>query len=66
MLQYFADIVTYRETEPTRKRDCDVLLVQGAYNRIHIFDDSWNLIWQGARPGDDRELYRLYRKKKGA
>ena len=30
MLEYFAGIVTYRETEPARKRDCDVLLVQGS------------------------------------
>lgn len=63
MLQYFARIVTYRETEPTRKRDCDLLLIQGMRQAIHIPDESWRLVWEGARPGDDRELYRLYQKK---
>jgi 4-amino-4-deoxy-L-arabinose transferase-like glycosyltransferase len=63
MLQYFANVVTYRESEPTRKRNCDVLLVQGVHKRIYAPDESWDTIWQGARPGDDNELYRLYRKK---
>ena len=63
MLEYFAGIVTYRETEPTRKRDCDLLLVQGFRNSIHVPDQRWEVIWHGARPGDDKELYRLYRRK---
>jgi len=63
MLEYFAGLVTYRETEPERKRDCDLLLVQGLQRVIHAPDQTWELIWQGARPGDDNELYRLYREK---
>jgi 4-amino-4-deoxy-L-arabinose transferase-like glycosyltransferase len=63
MLQYFAGIITYRETEPTRKRDCDTLLVQGFRRNIYIPDQRWELIWHGARPGDDNELYRLYQKR---
>jgi 4-amino-4-deoxy-L-arabinose transferase-like glycosyltransferase len=62
MLEYFAGIVTYRDSEAERKRDCDVLLVQGSRKSIRTADQSWELIWHGARPGDDNELYRLYRK----
>ena len=63
MLQYFAGIVSYRETEPGRKRDCDTLLVQGLRKSIYTPDQRWEMIWHGARPGDDNELYRLYRKR---
>ncbi len=63
MLEYFARIVTYRETEPTRKRHCDMLLVQGSRFGIYTPDESWEPIWYGARPGDDKELYRLYQRK---
>ncbi|PWT71803.1 MAG: hypothetical protein C5B46_07695 [Proteobacteria bacterium] len=64
MLEYFAGIVTYRQNEPARKRDCDLLLIQGWRDAIRIPDDSWRLVWEGARPGDDKELYRLYQKKR--
>jgi 4-amino-4-deoxy-L-arabinose transferase-like glycosyltransferase len=63
MLEYFAGLITYRETEPERRRDCDVLLVQGFRRAIHSPGQAWELIWEGARPGDDNELYRLYRKQ---
>jgi 4-amino-4-deoxy-L-arabinose transferase-like glycosyltransferase len=60
MLQYFAGIVTHRQANPLRERDCRVLLVQG--NRKFIFtpEAGWRKIWEGARPGDDQELYQLY------
>jgi len=61
LLQYFAGIVTYREAEAGRKRDCDVLLVQGLRRSVYA-PAQGELIWQGARPGDNNELYRLYRK----
>jgi hypothetical protein len=62
-LHYFAGIVTYRETEPARKRDCDMLLVQGSRSAIYTPDQRWKPIWYGARPGDDKELYRLYQRR---
>src|SRR5262245_43404361 len=61
LLQYFAGIVSYREAEAGRKRDCDVLLVQGLRKNMYA-PAQGELIWQGARPGDNNELYRLYRK----
>jgi 4-amino-4-deoxy-L-arabinose transferase-like glycosyltransferase len=63
MLEYFVGIVTRRENEPARQRDCDVLLVQGSRSGIYVPDENWEAIWFGARPGDDKELYRLYRRK---
>jgi hypothetical protein len=63
MLEYFAGIVTRRENQPARQRDCDVLLVQGSRSGIYVPDENWEAIWFGARPGDDKELYRLYRRK---
>jgi hypothetical protein len=27
-----------------------------------VLGPTWSLLWQGARPGDNFELFRLYRK----
>jgi 4-amino-4-deoxy-L-arabinose transferase-like glycosyltransferase len=60
-LHYFAGLVTLREE--TMNADCGLMLVQGS-----VSDDSgnpgagWNLIWEGNRPGDKIERYRLYRR----
>ncbi len=63
LFEYMAGIVTYREEVPERKRDCDVLLVQGFRNYIYQPDKSWVMYWEGTRPGDRRELFRLYRRR---
>jgi len=62
LFEYMAGIITYREDAPERKRDCDVLLVQGFRNRIYEPEDGWVQYWEGTRPGDRRELFRLYRR----
>jgi 4-amino-4-deoxy-L-arabinose transferase-like glycosyltransferase len=62
MLQYYAGIATYRdERAEWRSRPCNVLLVQGFRSGIYQPDQRWVQIWEGSRPGDRRELYRLYR-----
>ena len=62
MLQYFAGIFTYRdERAQWRSRPCHVLLVQGSRERIYQPDSRWVKVWEGSRPGDRKELYRLYR-----
>jgi hypothetical protein len=65
MFQYFAGIVTHREPDPAAAdaTTCNLLLVQGSRSSIYVPNDSWEPIWFGARPGDDKELYRLYRRK---
>jgi hypothetical protein len=62
MLHYFAGILTYREEQGAPQvRSCDLLLVQGSRNRIHEPGVNWVEIWEGGRPGDKAELYKLYR-----
>jgi hypothetical protein len=62
MLHYFAGIATYRdELEPRFPRACDLLLVQGFSSAIFLPGGRWVKIWEGSRPGDAKELYRLYR-----
>jgi hypothetical protein len=62
LFHYFANIMTYRETVPDRKRECDVLFVQGFTNYIYVPGTNWTKIWEGARPGDNKELFQLYRR----
>ncbi|MBI3045609.1 MAG: hypothetical protein HYY78_22610 [Betaproteobacteria bacterium] len=62
MLHYFANIITYREGVPSRKRDCELLLVQGQPQAEHNPPGPWKKIWEGGRPGDKDERYRLYRR----
>jgi len=65
MLHYFANIVTWRLDAPQRKRDdCDFTLVQGVASEEHVPLGPWQKIWQGARPGDKFESYRLYQRSK--
>ena len=59
MLHYFAGILTYREEAAERRRDCDLLLVQGS-PREEKAPSGWTKIWEGSRPGDKAERYRLY------
>jgi len=61
MLHYFSNIITYREEIATRRSDCDVLLTQGIV-REEAVPPGWRKIWEGARPGDKVERYRLYRR----
>ncbi|MDP2239945.1 MAG: glycosyltransferase family 39 protein [Burkholderiales bacterium] len=63
MLHYFAGMITYREEEPKRARDCDVLLVHGVPQEENVPLGPWQKIWEGSRPGDDRgERFRLYQR----
>jgi hypothetical protein len=61
-LHYFAGIVTYRDEVPERRRDCDLLLVQGKPLDENVIPARWKKIWEGQRPGDKDERYRLYRR----
>ena len=61
MLHYFANIITYRVDVPARRRDdCDLALVQGVASEEHVPLGAWRKIWEGTRPGDRVEQYRLY------
>jgi 4-amino-4-deoxy-L-arabinose transferase-like glycosyltransferase len=63
MLHYFAGILTYREEQArSYTHRCDILLVQGFSSQMYQPDGQWERIWEGSRPGDRKELYRLYRR----
>lgn len=62
MLHYFAGIVTHREESSQRRRDCDLMLVQGVPQEERAPPGDWIRIWEGNRPGDKVERYRLYRR----
>lgn len=62
MLHYFAGIITHRDEVPERKRRCELMLVQGTPGKEVVPGKEWKRIWDGARPGDKDERYRLYRR----
>jgi len=63
MLHYFANIITWRFDAPERKRDdCDLTIVQGVAGEEHVPLGPWQKIWEGTRPGDKVERYRLYQR----
>jgi hypothetical protein len=62
MLHYYADIITYRDEVPSRRRNCELMLVQGTPKAEQVPPGQWKKIWEGARPGDKDERYRLYQR----
>jgi 4-amino-4-deoxy-L-arabinose transferase-like glycosyltransferase len=62
MLHYYANIITWRLDEPSRKRDCELTLAQGVASEEQVPLGRWEKIWEGTRPGDKVERYRLYRR----
>ncbi len=62
MLRYYTGIISTRvETHPNQ--DCDFLLIGSYVDQAlaHRQAPDWDLHWQGARPGDQRERLRLFK-----
>ena len=62
MLHYYAGLITYRDEVETRRRNCDLMLVQGHPRQETSPGRNWRKIWEGGRPGDKDERYRLYQR----
>jgi 4-amino-4-deoxy-L-arabinose transferase-like glycosyltransferase len=62
MLHYVANIVTYREEVPERRRACELMLIQGKPGDDVALSAPWQKIWEGVRPGDKDERFWLYRR----
>lgn len=61
-LHYYTDLRT-RRFELSRRLECDLYLVQDERKpRIADPGPAWQLIWQGHRPSDRRERFRLYQR----
>ena len=61
MLDYFAQL-RFVPMEPNASARCDWLLTQGGKEKVPAVDVKWQLVWEGARPGDNVERLRLYRR----
>jgi 4-amino-4-deoxy-L-arabinose transferase-like glycosyltransferase len=62
LLEYYAGILT-RRTEVHKDIECDLLLVQGsAKDPDTPPSQEWRKIWEGNRPGDKSERYRLFQR----
>jgi 4-amino-4-deoxy-L-arabinose transferase-like glycosyltransferase len=51
-----------RRTEVDAASGCDLLLVQGFFGQDPSPGVGWSAIWDGARPGDRKEHFWLYRR----
>ena len=61
MLDYFAQL-RFVPAELNTATACDWLLTQGSKESGPKVDRLWQLSWEGARPGDNSERFRLYRR----
>jgi 4-amino-4-deoxy-L-arabinose transferase-like glycosyltransferase len=61
MLDYFGNILTVRLEKKVRRPDCDLLIIQDKWKSPLHVGGPWKLIWEGRRPGDKVERFRLYR-----
>ncbi len=62
MLHYFGNIKTVRLEKSGKRPACDLLIVQDQWESPSDPGSTWQLVWEGRRPGDNVERFRLYRK----
>lgn len=63
MLHYFANVLTVRLEKSGPRPDCDLLITQDNWKDPGRAGGPWKLIWEGRRPGDRNERFRLYRQQ---
>ena len=61
MLYYFGNVTTERLEKNGPRPDCDMLITQDNWKNPGELGPPWKIVWQGRRPGDKQERYRLYR-----
>ena len=61
LLHYFSNILTERLEKAGHRGGCDVLIVEDRGSHVQKVGSTWEMIWEGRRPGDSQETYRLYR-----
>lgn len=64
MLDYFGDLTTVRLELPGTKPPCDILITQDNWRDTSVMSAPWELTWEGKRPGDTQERYRIYQRVK--
>lgn len=67
LLDYFAGLQTLRVERPDgTARQCDLFLWQGWAWDAEPVAAPWVKLWEGTRPGDRKELYRLFQRPAGS
>jgi len=61
LLHYFAAIRLRRADSSGADDECDLLLIESRRPEPPL-GHPWQLVWEGHRPGDTQERYRLYRR----
>ncbi len=63
LMHYYINLKT-KHIDGPNQFSCDLLLIQAdkKHEKISLNDD-WKLIWQGKRPADRNERFRLYQRK---
>ena len=64
MLDYFAQL-RFVPIDLNASTTCDWLLTQGSKENQPKVEALWQLTWEGSRPGDNAERFRLYRRAGG-
>jgi 4-amino-4-deoxy-L-arabinose transferase-like glycosyltransferase len=62
MFDYFSHITTVRLEKAADKPECQWLITQDSWSQLQALGPPWELVWEGRRPGDKLERYRLYRR----
>lgn len=62
MLHYYSGIRSARVEARPEAFGCDLLLVQGRPLDEQVMAPGWRKIWEGHRPGDKDERFRLYQR----
>ena len=60
LLSYLSGIPIRADTTGSQ---CEMLLVQGTRSMKVAPETDWEPLWEGARPGERREIFRLYRRQ---
>ncbi len=63
LIAYFGEIETTDIYLDNENQNCNYLVYQDRWDDDHQIGSPWSLIWEGGRPGDRTERYRLFRRE---
>ena len=63
LVHYFSNLETIDTYKQTEGKSCDYLIHQDRWDNDDSIDLPWRLVWEGGRPGDTAERYRLYKRE---